>query len=484
MTRRNFILLAIILLIIVIGVFIFLFLGQSPATPEGNSTGTNFGSIFTPFGNNTATTCNDTKATNYGKALPCTYNTSTQTCTDTTATNYGGELPCTYTPAPNIKLKKVSSIPIAGYVVFSDERLKAIPVVTPNGTPTTNSSTTPSGTNTTQNTTGTTGIQKTTKPTPPPTEFAPALRYVDRATGNIYETFADTIQEKQFSETVIPKIYEAFFGNKGEAVVMRYLNGDARTIETFLGSLPAELLGGDTTGNNEIKGVSLPDDIEDMSISPDTGSAFYLFDVGNDTVGTTINLTTNKKVQVFDSPFNEWLSFWPNSKTITLTTKPASGIPGYMYALSLSNKSFSKVFGGINGLTTLASPDGKMVLYADDGLTLSVYHEDTKTSDLLGVKTLPDKCVWGQASDVIYCAVPKSIGGGEYPDSWYQGEVSFSDQVWKIDVKTGNTTMITDPLTISGGEDIDGIKLTLDDGDNYLFFVNKKDSYLWELELK
>ena len=41
--------------------------------------------------------------------------------------------------------------------------------------------------------------------------------------------------------------------------------------------------------------------------------------------------------------------------------------------------------------------------------------------------------------------------------------------------------MIADPVTINGGEDIDGIKLAMDEGENYLFFVNKKDSFLWEL---
>ncbi|MFZ1019925.1 MAG: hypothetical protein WAN61_02985, partial [Minisyncoccia bacterium] len=73
---------------------------------------------------------------------------------------------------------------------------------------------------------------------------------------------------------------------------------------------------------------------------------------------------------------------------------------------------------------------------------------------------------------------------GQYPDSWYQGTVSFSDQFWKIDLTTGNTTMLVDPITITGNQEIDGIKLALDDGENYLFFVNKKDSYLWELSLK
>jgi hypothetical protein len=96
---------------------------------------------------------------------------------------------------------------------------------------------------------------------------------------------------------------------------------------------------------------------------------------------------------------------------------------------------------------------------------------------------LPEKCVWGKASDIIYCAVPKSTGSAEYPDAWYQGEVSFTHQICKIDIKTGKAEIVADPAEIVG-EEIDAIKLTMDTDANYLFFVNKKDSYLWELKLK
>ena len=64
------------------------------------------------------------------------------------------------------------------------------------------------------------------------------------------------------------------------------------------------------------------------------------------------------------------------------------------------------------------------------------------------------------------------------------GEISFFDQIWKIDIRTGNATIVAGLNTVSGGEDVDGIKLMIDEGENYLFFVNKKDSYLWELGLK
>ncbi|MEI6280751.1 MAG: hypothetical protein WCP17_01995 [bacterium] len=457
MSKRNFILLIIILILIIAGVFVFFYFQKNTNTPGGDNTNTNFFSQFNPFGSKKTTT------------------PPPSTTPPADISDY--EPPTTSIEITNTNLKKISSMPVAGFVVFSKERLKDTPI----------STTTPVVETTTNGTIpATTPVVKktTTKITSPLTEFVSALRYVDKTNGNIYQTFADKIEERRFSTTVIPKIYEAFFGNKGNSVVMRYLKEDGRTIQTFVGKLSKEILGGDTTESSELTGSFLPENIKDISISPDTLNLFYLFELGNNIVGTTLNLSDDKKVQVFDSPFTDWLSLWPNSKIITFTTKPSSGIPGYMYALDLSSKNFSNILSNINGLTTLTSPDGKLVLYGNDALSLSIFHTDTKTSDLLGIKTIPEKCVWGRVGNTLYCAVPKSIDNVGYPDSWYQGEVSFSDELWKIDILTGNATMVFDPTTAAEGLEIDGIKLALDDNENYLFFVNKKDSYLWEYNLK
>jgi len=439
MSKRNFILLIIILVIVVIAVFGFLYFRQSPTAPGEESPGINFISRFNPFGTSKPT---------IPVVIP--------------PVDISG-----YEPGPretqNMKLMRVSGMPVAGYSVYQKERLKEIPFLTPNPTPEQEPP-----------------LLKTTplvKPTAPPTEFVTALRYVDRATGNIYQTFVDKIEERKFSGTTIPKVYEAYFGNNGEFVIMRYLKTDSKTIQTFVGTLPKEYLGADTTPNNEVKGYFLPDNIKDMSVSSDAKKIFYLFNLNENTIGTTLNLLDDKKVQVFDSPFTEWLSSWPNDKMITLSTKPSANIPGYIYAINLLTKDLSKILGNINGLTTLMSPDGKLILYGDNNLSLYIHHVDSRNSDVLTVKTMPE------ISDVVYCAVPKLIDAGEYPDTWYQGEVSFRDQFWKIDIKNGNAIMILDPVTVVGGEEIDGIKLSLDESEGYLFFVNKKDSFLWKLSL-
>lgn len=315
-------------------------------------------------------------------------------------------------------------------------------------------------------------------------EYAPALRYVNKANGNIYQTFAHEIDERKFSSTIIPKVHEAFFGNKGESVVMRYLKTDGKTIETFVGALEKEYFGADSIGTNDVKGSFLPENISDISVSPDLSKIFYLFESNDSVIGVSYSLQTNSKTQIFDSPFTEWLSFWPNSKMITVTTKPSYNVPGYSYIINPERKDFNKIVGEIKGLTTLASPNGKSMLYSDNNLSLSILDIENKNTNSIGIKTLPEKCIWTKTSDTIYCAVPKYLEQSQYPDSWYQGEISFSDQIWKVDVATGNTTLLLDPITSTNGEEVDAIKLGLDENEDYLFFVNKKDSYLWELKLK
>jgi hypothetical protein len=228
----------------------------------------------------------------------------------------------------------------------------------------------------------------------------------------------------------------------------------------------------------------LPNNITDISLSSDTSKIFYLFETGNSVIGTILNFKDNKKTQVFNSPFTEWLSWWPSDKMITLTTKPSANIPGYTYVVDPSKKNLSKILGNINGLTTLTNPSGKQILFGRNDLSLNMYDVNTGNSTPLGIKTLPEKCIWNKLGDNLYCAVPKFIDIGGYPDSWYQGEVSFNDQLWKIDVKNGVETMLTDPGVAVNGEEIDGIKLMLDDEGKYLLFINKKDSFLWELSLE
>lgn len=447
MTKRNFKLLIILIFIILAVVFSYFFF-NTPEEDGTEDTGTNFIFDLLPFG---------TKK-----------NTNNNTGNETPA-DISGYVPPTQEELERMKLTKISSMPIAGYTIFNQERFVYVPEVV--------KEIPEEGQEDAEET-------KPLPPVAPETEFIPILRYVDIATGNIYQTFLDQIDERKFSDTTIPNVHEAFFGDNGNSVIMRYLKPDGRTISTFVGSFPKEVIGGDSSSGNEIKGSFLPENITNLVTSFDKSQIFYLFNAKDMAVGITGSPTGENKVQVFDSGFTEWLPEWPNPNMITVTTKASYAVPGYMYAINPSRKDFRKVMGDIRGLTTLTSPDGRKVLYSNNTMSINIYDVASLSTKSISIRTLAEKCVWTNDSSNIYCAVPKfGSNGSQYPDTWYQGEVSFSDDIWKINVESGTATRIFDPASQGNGE-IDAIKLSLNTDGDYLFFVNKVDSYLWGLELR
>jgi hypothetical protein len=146
MSKRNFILLIIVLIIILLGVVGYWYmLAQKPPTTSEKAPG--FLAKFNPFS---------------PSPLPTPLPTATPS-------SEGGNT--TPVPASNQKLIKVSNLSVAGYGVFDKERLII-------------------------NDSGGDAAPTTGKPLAPKTEFVAALRYVERATGNIFETFATLLSRK------------------------------------------------------------------------------------------------------------------------------------------------------------------------------------------------------------------------------------------------------------------------------------------------
>jgi peptidoglycan hydrolase-like protein with peptidoglycan-binding domain len=302
-------------------------------------------------------------------------------------------------------------------------------------------------------------------------EQAPSLRFVERMNGHIYKTFLDTKTNDEISNSTIPSIYEAFFDGTAETVIYRYLSLD-KSITSFMATLGAD------------KGEFLFQNISDLSISLDKSKFFYISENSIGVVGTVGTFGNTKRDIVFNSPFTEWLSQWDASGKIYLTTKPSYNVNGGIFLLNTADKTTSKVFGGVPGLTTLVSPNGAQVLYSSStntGPQLGVFNINMHSTKDLATYGLPEKCVWSNDNINVYCAVPSLITGNQYPDSWYQGLTSFTDYFVKINTSTGER------VTIANETDktlVDGTHIFLSDKEDSLFFINKKDSTLWSLSLK
>lgn len=302
-------------------------------------------------------------------------------------------------------------------------------------------------------------------------EQAPSVRYVEKMNGHIYKMFLDTKTKEKISNSTIPSIYEAFFNKTAQTVIYRYLSTD-KIISSFVATLGA------------LKGEFLPQNISDMSISQDKTKFFYLTENSNGVTGTIGTFGEIKRDIVFTSPFTEWLSQWDNNQRVFLTTKPSYSVNGSIFSLNTTNKTISKIFGGVAGLTTLINPSGSLVLYStstETGPKLGVFDIEKHLTKDLNTYALPEKCVWSSDNINIYCAVPNSITGNQYPDYWYQGLISFDDYFVKINTATGDKTTIINSINETA---IDGTYLFLDKTESLLFFINKKDSTLWSLNIK
>lgn len=217
----------------------------------------------------------------------------------------------------------------------------------------------------------------------------------------------------------------------------------------------------------------------------DAQNVFYVIKNQTKTFGIIYNLATKGARQVFDSSFSEWLTQPLSQEKIIFTTKASGEARGYSYELDTTKNTFTKITGDLVGLTTLASPNGKLVVLGattQGSYELLLRNRENNTTKPLGIKTFPEKCVWNTDSTVVYCAVPDSLPTGTYPDALYQGIITTQDTLWSINAVTGATQKLHDPKEeVNRGMMLTDLQVTSDG--RYLFTKNSNDNTLWVLNL-
>jgi peptidoglycan hydrolase-like protein with peptidoglycan-binding domain len=327
---------------------------------------------------------------------------------------------------------------------------------------------------------------------PKNTETVPMVRYVDSASGILYDVALRKKEEtRKITELSVPRVVEAYFDSTRNNVVMRYLKDGV--IQTYLAKLTFAKIDPALTQAEkdaitkiaEVSGEFLPEGIETVSLSRDKKSLFYMNPIAGGVAGITYNFSNKVKKQVFDSPLREWIADWNAESKINLTTKAASVALGYSFAVDTKTGSSYKTLGGTNGLTTLMSPDGKKILYAEavtNGINTFVVDLATGKNTSISPSAMPEKCVWTRDSKAIYCAAPIKSVAFSYPDDWYKGKISFSDALWMIDA-TDYVGNIEYDFKSKNGVEVDAMNLQLRDEEDYIGFINKKDGSLWGLDL-
>lgn len=406
-------------ILVVIGVGLFLVFGASPGGEEGETPGFSFRG-FLPFGSSEETPVDENPVIDQG--------------------NNGGQIVVNNNQNQKVpRIRKISKEPIAGAVIFNI---------------------------------GTSSV----------------VRFVEKGTGNVYEANSETVNIQRLTNTTIPKIIRAFWLPDGSGFLAQTLIPETEIIDTTL----VKLVKNTATSSNEIltpfKIVEskLPTDIKEIAIKPDSSKIFYYTIRGSASDWFVANPDGTGSSLVNSHPLTEFLAKWGLSNTITLQTKSSASAQSYFYSFDVNSKALRKIGFGAYGLGVTPNTDSTLTLLSKGGTSpsLAMLDNTTLVETPIDTSTLAEKCVWlKEKSPTVYCAVPKQIPNGSYPDSWYQGTVSTEDEIRKIDIKNDVYYTLSD-LSREVKEKIDIINPSISKDETHLIFKNKIDGYLWMLRVE
>jgi hypothetical protein len=298
------------------------------------------------------------------------------------------------------------------------------------------------------------------------------VRFIDRASGNVYSYIAHARTLTRISNKTLPGIQVASWTPDGSRVYAQFLasSGGQEQINTYAM---------DAKGGN---GYLLDNNLSEAVVAG-ANTLFTLFPGSTGSVGTLSGVDGSDAHTLFSSVLSA-LSVHPTSGDLFATNKPSSQLDGYAFQISHKTGAFTRILGPLRGLSVLPSPDGSSLLYSytDGGVYyLRVLNLATRASTALPVATLAEKCVWTADGSSAYCAVPTNLSGN-LPDDWYQGATTFTDRIWKIDLSDRVARLNHDPNQV-GKVNVDAVDLTLDPNESVLVFSDKHSGALYSYTL-
>lgn len=228
--------------------------------------------------------------------------------------------------------------------------------------------------------------------------------------------------------------------------------------------------------------INLKNNIKSLAFSPDAKKIIYqILDLKTNSLLISDPNGKNQKTLISALKFQDIVLYWPKTNQIALTSKPSGLMTGSSWLLDTRSLNFTKTISDLFGLETLYSPDGNNFIYSyvdQNGRNpkLAIYNKGI-LKNIDNISTLVDKCAWVKDSLSVFCAVPKFWP--DYmilPDDYYKRNGLTSDEIWKINIETGEKNLISPNLG-----SVNNIIASKDK--NSLYFILRNNQYLYKLNL-
>lgn len=295
-----------------------------------------------------------------------------------------------------------------------------------------------------------------------------AIRYVEQGTGHIYSIDLTNGTETLISGTTLPGTRNAVFSKDGDLVAITISDGGS--LKTLVGEVGKE-------GGQNFTGVALPQGAVEIYFGNATNTLMYALKGTAGTAGYSYNTKKETGTQLFSIALRDVHVLW-GTPTYVYTT-PSVKQRGYVYEITKNDLQY--VTEGEFGLMAVRDGLGIVITKQLNGNIVSSQYSSGIFSPL-PTSIIPEKCT--ALNTTLFCAVPSTpIPTESFPDSWYKGEVSFSDVLWIIDTASGNSTIVSNFLNESGRE-IDVSTIGTNATGTYIYLINKNDNTLWMFDTR
>lgn len=176
---------------------------------------------------------------------------------------------------------------------------------------------------------------------------------------------------------------------------------------------------------------------------------------------------------------------WPQNGKLALSSLSSALNPSPLFLLDIAGGGLAKIIPESFGLEALWSPKGDKIIYSlvdenGQGPMLKTAGATGAEIKDLKISTFAKKCAWSTDNRHLFCAIPTYWPQKLFlPDDYWRGFFNSDDQIVKINLDTGEETMVFSP-----SENLPDIQnLFSEPGDEYLFFTNKKDGLFYAIKL-
>jgi len=300
-----------------------------------------------------------------------------------------------------------------------------------------------------------------------------SVTFAEAGTGHIFSVDTLSGSEVRLSNTTVAEANFASFSPSGQIVALRSKN-DRRTSPITIGRL--------NPGESNLTTVEIDKQVLDFAVINE-GELMYSHKTSEGIENRVYALTNSSDRPLFTVPFYETAMRWgtTSSSTHYVYPKPSYLLEGYVYSYrgSVMNREPIQGF-GLSALISVAHVSySSMSNFETESF---IYNRLTGTTERSSLVIIPEKCTPGLSINTLWCGSEITDLPIEFPDSWYRGQLAFSDTIWELDLETGSAIALVDTLAASGRE-IDIINMSKGQSGTALYFINKNDNTLWMYEL-